>query len=78
MDAFLLDLRHALRALRKNLSFTVVAVGTLAAAIAATTTIFAVVDASIIRPLPFPDADRLVQVHETTPDGSDFSVSEPD
>lgn len=78
MNAFALDLRYSLRALRKNPGFTIVAVCTLAIAIAATTTIFAVVDATIIRPLPFPEAHRLVQIHETTPQGSDFSASEPD
>ena len=51
---------------------------TLALAIAATTTVVAVVDAAIIRPLPFPDADRLVQVVMRTPEGGDFSISEPD
>jgi hypothetical protein len=76
--AFLLDLRHALRGVRKSSGFTAVATTTLALAIAATITIFAVVDASIIRPLPFPDASRLVQVYETTPERSDFTASEPD
>ena len=78
MTDFALDLRHALRALKKHATFTAVAVLTLSLAIAATTTVVAVVDAAIIRPLPFPDADRLVQIVRRTPEGSDFTSSEPD
>ena len=78
MNALLLDLRHSVRALRKHPGFTLVAVMTLALAIAATTTIFAVVDAVIIRPLPFDAPDRLVQIRETTPEAALFSASEPD
>ncbi|MFI5233001.1 MAG: ABC transporter permease [Gemmatimonadales bacterium] len=78
MNALLLDLRQALRGLNKRRGFTVVAVLTLSLAIAATTTVVAVVDATIIRPLPFPDAGRLVNVVMTTPEGADFSASEPD
>lgn len=78
MNAFSLDLRHALRALHKNVGYTLVAVLTLTLAIAATTTVFAVVDATIIRPLPFAEPDRLVQVWERTPEGNLFSASEPD
>src|SRR3569833_3014502 len=78
MKAFHLDLRHALRAQKTPATFTANAVLQLARAIAATTTEVAVVDAAIIRPLPFPDADRLVQVVMRTPEGGDFSISEPD
>jgi predicted permease len=78
MNSLLFDLRFAVRALRKNLGFSVVAICTLAVAIAATTTIFAVVDAAIIRPLPFAEPDRLVRIWEMTPEGADFSASEPD
>jgi predicted permease len=54
------DLKYAFRQLRKNPGFTVVAMLTLAICIAANIVIFAVTDAILIRPLPFPEADRLV------------------
>ncbi|HEX6806785.1 MAG TPA: ABC transporter permease [Gemmatimonadaceae bacterium] len=72
------DIRLALRLLRRAPGFTAVAVLTLALAIAATTTIFGVVDAVIIRPLPFADPGRLVRIQETTPHGEVFTASEPD
>ena len=68
----LADLRFSLRSLRRNPGFTALAVLTLALGIGATTAIYAVVDAVMLRPLPFPEADRLVQVWETTPEGDDF------
>lgn len=71
------DLRYAVRTLRRSPGFTLVAVLTLAIGIGATTTIFSVLNAVVLQPLAYPDADRLVWVSETTPDGSDFSASEP-
>ena len=61
------DLRFALRRLMREPSFTGVCVLTLSLAIAANTAIFSAVNAALIRPLPYPDADRLVQVWETNP-----------
>ncbi|HEY9230439.1 MAG TPA: ABC transporter permease, partial [Gemmatimonadaceae bacterium] len=78
MDGLWQDLRHGGYMLRKNLAFTAVAALTLAVGIGSTTTIFGVVDAVMLRPLPFTDPNRIVQVWETTPQGDDFSVSEPD
>ena len=61
------DLRLAWRRIRKTPSFTLTALATLALCIGANLAIFAVVDSVLLRPLPFPDADRLVRVFNTYP-----------
>lgn len=71
-------MRHALRALSRRPGFSIAAVCTLALGIGATTTMFSVVNAVILRPLPFADPDRLIRVFETTPERKDFSASDPD
>ena len=67
MDTFLQDIRHGLRVLIKNPGFTAVALGTLTLGIGATTAVFGVVNATLLRPLPYPDADRLVRIQEEHP-----------
>src|SRR6516165_410519 len=71
MTTLLQDLRYGIRMLMKNLGLTVVAVLTLALGIGANTTIFSVINATLLRPLTFPDPDRLVFVWETFGKGPD-------
>jgi putative ABC transport system permease protein len=77
MQSIRQNLRYGLRMLRKNLGFTVVAVLTLTLGIGATTAIFSVVDAVLLRPLPFPHADRIVQVLRHYDEGDEVAVSAP-
>jgi putative ABC transport system permease protein len=71
----LTDARYALRQWRKTPGFSTVAVLTLAFGIGATTAIFSVVNAVMLRPLPYPDAERLVSVFEIVPQYGRFSVA---
>ena len=66
IEAFVQDLRFALRLLRKNLGFTLTAIVTLALGIGANTAIFSIVNASILRPLPYKDSRRMVRVYTKT------------
>jgi len=61
------DLRYALRQLRKAPAFTVTALATVAICLGANLAIFAVINSILLRPLPFPDADRLVTIYNTYP-----------
>jgi putative ABC transport system permease protein len=69
MDSLLGDLRYAARKLALTPGFTIVAVLMLGLAIGATTTVYSVVDAVLIRPLPFTHPEQLVRVGSTSPDG---------
>ena len=80
MRSLLYDLRQALRALVKAPAFTLVTILTLALGIGANTAIFSLVNAVLLRPLGYPDAHRLMLIHEGIPQSgvSRFEVSPAD
>jgi predicted permease len=63
VETLLRDFRYAARVLGKNPGFTFVVIFTLALGIGANTAIFSVIESQLWRPLPFPDSERLVDVH---------------
>jgi len=72
------DLKFALRQFRKSPAFTLVAVLTLALGIGANTAIFSVVYGVLLKPLPFPEQERLVFIRERSEQDPGMSVSYPD
>jgi len=80
MDALLRDLRHALRRIGSAPGFTAIAVLTLALGIGANVAIFTVVNAVLIRPLPFPNPDRLVRIaaDARATNGRNIGISRPE
>ncbi|HEX8985775.1 MAG TPA: ABC transporter permease [Bryobacteraceae bacterium] len=75
MASIVQDLRYSLRTLLKSPGFTAVAVLTLAIGIGANTALFSVVDSLLLRPLPFPDSDRVVVLWSKPPDGGIANIS---
>jgi predicted permease len=67
LETWIRDLTHAARSLRRAPGFTLTVVTTLALAIGANAAIFSVVNAVLLRPLPFPNADRLVHIGGSAP-----------
>ena len=76
MDSLIKDIRFGIRGLLKHPSFTVIAVITLALGIGANTAIFSVLYAVLLRPLPYPDSERVVRIEETEGRGG-MGVSPP-
>src|SRR5438045_9500567 len=80
VDTLINDLRFAARMLRKAPGFSAVAILTIALGVGATTAIFSVVDATLLRQLPYPRAEQLVSIVDDLPGigARDVGVSEPE
>jgi putative ABC transport system permease protein len=79
LETMALDVRYALRQLRKSPAFAITAVLTLALGIGGMTAVFSVVQAVLLRPLPFMDSGQLISLHEfIDEDPHDFRVTAPD
>ncbi len=70
VENLLRDLRYGMASLARDPGFAAVTIGLLALGIGANTAMFSIVDAVLLRPLPFPEPDRMVRLWETPPEGN--------
>jgi predicted permease len=77
VDALIQDLRYAVRTLARSPGFSLLAVLTLALGIGSSVAVFTVVDGVLLKPLPFPDPQRLVAICETHPSVEGFCIASP-
>ena len=75
MRRLIADVRYAVRVMARTPSFAVAVVSVLALGIGATTAIFSLVNAVLLRPLPFDEPERLVRIYTKTPGGRLFELS---
>jgi putative ABC transport system permease protein len=77
MERLIADLKHCFRMLRRSPGFTATAISVLALGIGAATAIFSVVNTVLLKPLPYPEPDRIVMLLNAGPQGNFPGASVP-
>ena len=75
LETFVRNVRHSVRALRRTPGFAIAVVLTLALGIGANSAVFSALDTVLLRPLPFPDGDRLVQLRQIQRNGTETNIA---